>query len=91
MLEVEPPAVSVAENCNASRSTCATRVWSVLNAQCLPGGRDYVEVLGGSGLDTSVMTRFAALCGLQEEPGNSTFHLPRLRNDSRHSCRFLTL
>lgn len=46
----------------------ATQHHSHLHA-CLPGGRDYVEVLGGSGLDTSVMTRFAAMCGLQADPG----------------------
>lgn len=41
----------------------------LVNAKCTPGGRDYVEVLGGSGLDTSTMTRFVAMCGLQAERG----------------------
>lgn len=37
---------------------------------CTPGGRDYVEVLGGFGLDTSSMSRFVAVCGLHAEPGD---------------------
>jgi len=44
-------------------------VCGLVNAKCTPGGRDYVEVLGGSGLDTSTMTRFVAMCGLQAERG----------------------
>jgi len=44
-------------------------VCGLFNAQCIPGGRDYVEVLGGSGLDTSLMTRFIAMCGLQANHG----------------------
>ena len=43
------------------------------NAQCTPGGRDYVEVLGGFGLDTSSMSRFVAVCGLHAEPGTESF------------------
>jgi len=47
----------------------STTACGLLHVQCLPGGRDYVEVLGGSGLDTSIMTRFIAMCGLQTEQG----------------------
>ena len=55
--------------------------------QCMPGGRDFVEVLGGSGLDTSVMTRFIAMCGLRIEHGNqpvciSVFSWRHLWNNS---------
>lgn len=38
---------------------------------CIPGGRDYVEVLGGSGIDTLAMTRFIAMCGLQANRGDA--------------------
>jgi len=65
------------------RPACArVCVWSVF--QCLPGGRDYVEVLGGLGLDTASMTRFAAMCGLQADSGTSTFRLSHPSNNCRY-------
>jgi len=60
-----------------SRKTSNRRRRFMWSAQCLPGGRDYLEVLGGSGVDTSIMTRFIVMCGVQAEHGmlNSTAHI----------------
>jgi len=55
--------------CITNRLNAGSYRGDVINVQCIPGGRDYVEVLGGSGLDTSTMTRFVAMCGLQAQRG----------------------